>query len=94
MSPCVTVTRPEAVPITVLVFQRGPELGHISVLAVGPDILLRLTSPRHCEPLKMASPSLVVPFPFGQVLVGLTLWGMDWVEASWPETVSSHRSRT
>lgn len=26
--------------------------------------------------------------------VGLTLWGMEWVEASWPETVSSHRSRT
>ena len=26
--------------------------------------------------------------------VGLTLWGMEWVEASWPETVSSHRSPT
>ena len=25
---------------------------------------------------------------------GLTLWGMEWVEAGWPELVSSHHSPT
>lgn len=25
---------------------------------------------------------------------GLTLWGMEWVEAGWPEMVSSHHSPT
>lgn len=96
MSPYVAATRPEAVPITFLVFQGGPELGHICVLAVGPTTLLTPTSlpPWHCEPLKMTSSPPVVLLPFGQALVGLTLWGMEWVEASWPETVSSHHSRT
>jgi hypothetical protein len=90
--PCDNVMRPEVTPTIFSCFRGALRTRtHLYLLAV------RLLSP-HCDLMSLegtgpCSGGFSHKWE-GPGHSGLTLWGMEWVEASWPEMVSSHRSLT